>query len=39
MILLPPIKAIATDNLLFYPPERFLEYSFLLNSKSTSASI
>jgi len=32
----PPIKAIATESLLFYPPERFLERTSVLSTKSTS---
>jgi len=31
-----PANAIATDNLLFCPPERFLEYSSLFYAKFTS---
>ena len=33
----PPVKASATDNLRFCPPERFLAYSPLLERRFTSA--
>lgn len=32
----PPIKAIATDSLLFYPPLKFLDKSSIFENKSTS---
>ena len=32
----PPINAIATESLLFYPPERFLDSTLVLSTKSTS---
>ena len=34
--LAPPENAIATDNLLFCPPDKFFAYSFLFSSKLTS---
>ena len=32
----PPANAKATDSLLFCPPDKFLEYSYLFSSKLTS---